>query len=356
MAISRVDPRTLAPLLAILLWGVDAGAQTIITVQPQATGLLCPTHIGWGDLDFYGNGPEVEASATLFVDRDQRRLMARLTMWAQETRPDYTTAQGTADFVVWTAPEGQTLLDVVSTRSDWLSYTDTGHERDFLPGRGPVRVYQLTGDTDGDDLGGRCTNAGTSVQVLFNPVQLRVRDEPAGCPVRLVQATLRNPGRLCPSRIETGDGDFFGNGPQVSVTARLYPSADARSLAMDLSWTASENPWYGERIRYNWFGRVYTPPSTTVSAHHGGLPVWTAPVGCRIHEIRTGTRATGGQIDDDYAVNRVLAAPGGTFVHSFEIIGDTDGEDVPVNPSACNPAEQHSVGVNFYPVTVLVGP
>ena len=346
----------LVALFTLTAWTAEADAQRIITVQPRATGVLCPNHTGWGDVDFYGNGPEAEFSATLIVDRDRRRLIARLNMWARETRPDHTTAEGSRDFVVWTAPPGVSLLEVVSARSEFLSYVDEGHERDLLPGRGLVRTWQLTGDTNGDDLEGRCTNARTSVQALFNLVRLRVEDVAPGCPRRLVQAHLRNPGPFCPVWVESGDGDFFGNGPLVRVQSRLDVTDDARDLELTVAWTAEENPWRGEFRRRNWFGVIYTPPSTTVHGFHSGVPVWTAPAGCRIHEVRTRTFARSGYIDDDYGVDRVLGRDGGAFVHSFDIVGDTDGEDIPEEPLACRPGEHHSVQVNFYPVTVLLGP
>ncbi|MCB9537094.1 MAG: hypothetical protein H6704_12655 [Myxococcales bacterium] len=348
-------PQLLVVVFIMLAAGA-AHADRVITIQPQATGVLCAQHTGRGDRDFYGNGPEVEASATLIVDRDGRRLRARLTMFARETSPDWTTADGIQDFVVWTAPEGMTLVGVEGSNRAYVSYTDVDHEQDVLPGTGPVRQFQLTGDTDGEDLTGPCSNRRTSVQVLFERVQLRVRDEAAGCPRRLVQAYLRNPGMFCPTWRNHGDGDFYGNGPQISAAAVLDIGPDDRTLQMSLTWEAQENPWYGERIRYYYWGRTYTPPSDTVMGSHGGIDVWTAPAGCRIHEIRSGRRSAGGQIDDDHDVNVVFDRRGG-FVHSFRLMGDRDGTDIADPPTQCTPGEMHSVGVQaFRPVTVVVGP
>lgn len=349
----------MSKLLTLTLIVCAAGAahaDRVITIQPQATGVLCAEHTGRGDRDFYGNGPEVEASATLIVDRDGRRLRARLTMFARETTPDWTTAEGVQDFVVWTAPEGITLVGVEGSNRAYVSYTDVDHFQDVLPGTGPVRQFQLTGDTDGEDLAGRCTNRRTSVQVLFNQVRLRVRDEAPGCPRRLVQAHLRNPGMFCPTWRNHGDGDFGGNGPLISVGATLDIGPDDRTLEMGLSWGARENPWYGDRVRYYYWGRTYTPPSDTVSGSHGGIEVWTAPEGCRIHEIRSGVRSSAGQTDGDYDINIAPDHQGG-FVHSFRLMGDRDGADIADPPTACSPGEMHSVGVHaFRPVTVVIGP
>jgi hypothetical protein len=95
-----------------------------------------------------------------------------------------------------------------------------------------------------------------------------------------------------------------------------------------------------------------------VRGSHGGIPVWTAPEGCRIHEIRTGTVSSATYFDDDHSLDVLLARQGtGGFVHSFYLMGDRDGRDIEADPMACSPGEQYSAGVRaFYPVTVLVGP
>ncbi len=347
-------PKLLFTLL-VLAAGA-AHAERVITIQPQATGVLCAEHTGHGDRDFYGNGPETRASATLIVDRDHRRLKARLSIFARETTPDWTTAEGVQDFVVWTAPEGMTLLGVEGPTRAYVSYTDLDHHQDVLPGNGPVRRFQLTGDTNGEDLVGRCTNRRTSVQVLFERVRLRVRDESAGCPRRLVQAHLRNPGMFCPTWRNHGDGDFYGNGPITSVSAALDVAPGNRGLEMSLSWEARENPWWGEEVRWNHFGPIYTPPSDTAGGSYGGLQVWTAPEGCRIHEIRSHRWSRAGHRDEDYDIDIAPDRSGG-FVHSFRLMGDRYGADLAEPPTSCTPGEMHSVGVRaFHPVTVLVGP
>lgn len=131
-------------------------------IQPEPVEFI-PPHTR-GDRDFDGNGPKVTCFVRIAV-RNQREIWATVFMDARETKHDWTTASGTADFLLHASdmPIRAILSDTVSV----INYLDTDHEEDmFGQSAGElVRKFTFLGDTRGDEAGTK-----TRVNVDFNPI------------------------------------------------------------------------------------------------------------------------------------------------------------------------------------------
>jgi hypothetical protein len=128
-----------------------------------------------GDRDFDGNGPVVDARVDLLV-RPQS-IDARVYMRAQETKKDWTTAEGTNDFPLFRPDPGWQIDGVVEGSVTMHHYVDSNHTNDsFDKGSGTaVKRFVFVGDTDGDEAGTR-----TKVDVAFN--ELRIQEtQTANC-------------------------------------------------------------------------------------------------------------------------------------------------------------------------------
>ena len=93
-------------------------------------------------------------------------------MKAEETRSDWTTAEGTLNRTVYAAPSGKDVKQILSVpTTDNIFYTDNDHGADtfFRGSTGLVNQYVFVGDTSGDDAG-----VDTKVDVTFNLVQFLI--------------------------------------------------------------------------------------------------------------------------------------------------------------------------------------
>lgn len=123
-----------------------------------------------GDREFNGNGPN--STATVRIYQVGNQIRADIYMRAVETRSDWTTAEGSNTYVLFTAPSDRQILRIVSTTAATQSYLDNNHTEDFfeMGTGGLVRRFAFVGDTHGDDAG-----VATRVKVAFNSIRLRVR-------------------------------------------------------------------------------------------------------------------------------------------------------------------------------------
>jgi len=119
-------------------------------------GQFIPPHVGEGDTEFNGHGPDVDATAAL-GGFGTRNLTVSLCMDAIETRSDFTHASGcSGSFVIFTAPPGECVQSVSRETFDELVYRDTNVNIDVF---GPqnaasfVQRWESTGDTRGEDAG-----------------------------------------------------------------------------------------------------------------------------------------------------------------------------------------------------------
>lgn len=153
----------------------DDGVE-IVTFNPAPMTRLCPTHVG-GDREFNGHGPDVTANASLEIRNSNREVWIVLYLHAKETRSDWTEAERTWSQRLWTAPSGSNIVNIVSDESSNASYRDTDHDLDRPTVRGGtlVSVFEIMGDTGGNDVG-NCTSGDVYMNVYFNPVQVRIQN------------------------------------------------------------------------------------------------------------------------------------------------------------------------------------
>ena len=140
-----------------------------ITIQPVPTAFFIPPLVE-GDRDFGGHGPVTYLRIDLQV-RNDKEVWAEVYMRARETKSDWTTAEGTAEFQIGSSPKP--IIDILTSRVQDHQYTDTNHEMDVFsfPGSGPVSRIEYVGDTKGAEAGIR-----TGCQVFFHPMRLLVAD------------------------------------------------------------------------------------------------------------------------------------------------------------------------------------
>jgi hypothetical protein len=135
--------------------------------QPDRISFM-PPHTR-GDKEFDGNGPNVYSNVNLINQGNQ--LIARVYMKAVETSSDWTTAEGTKDFVIYTADPGKRIEAVVTAGTASYSYTDNNHNMDEFPGTGPVRKFSFMGDGPGDDVGFH-----TRVEIDFTNIRVQLKE------------------------------------------------------------------------------------------------------------------------------------------------------------------------------------
>jgi hypothetical protein len=138
------------------------GVSTPIAQLPQYT----PPHTR-GDRDFGGHGPKVWCEVALSV-RNGTEIWATVSMRAEETQHDWTTAAGQQDFLIYTHP--RPIAAIVSDTSSDAYYEDSNHDEDVVEKGGGelVRQFIFVGDTRGDEAGTR-----TKVLIHFNPIRIR---------------------------------------------------------------------------------------------------------------------------------------------------------------------------------------
>ena len=152
---------------------VRPGVRTI-EFQPNNIIRKCPSHVE-GDRDFKGHGPNVSAWAQLRVV-DNQSVYVDYYIRARETRQDWTTAEGQWSDLLWTAPNGNTIMRITSAIRSETSYRDTDHELDVpaVNGGNLVRRFEIMGDTGGNDVG-NCTDDDVYLNIYFNEVQIEIQ-------------------------------------------------------------------------------------------------------------------------------------------------------------------------------------
>jgi hypothetical protein len=178
-------------------------------IQPTAIGLRCPT--GWVGSDF-GGSPRIVSSVELKVSDDRRQLIADITYWASALpdadpsdpledvgdppfRSRFAARQGSAygrwNEVVYTVPEGMRLIGVLpayrySAVDFWgpsagfeFLFCGDGEVLSRVPERGPVRVFNLIGDTGDRDVSvdADCRCDAQIRGIEFNPIEVLLERE-----------------------------------------------------------------------------------------------------------------------------------------------------------------------------------
>lgn len=145
-------------------------------VRLGTDGWAPPRKPGSGDREFKGHGPCVTAKAEIRSGGDH--IEHRLFMLAYECnsnlgrQSDFSRAEGWSEWKPSRLldPPGTKIVRILSPTSSLRpKYRDTKHSEDIRQmGLGDlVHTYKTWGDTGGDDV-----EAGTRLQVLFNPVKV----------------------------------------------------------------------------------------------------------------------------------------------------------------------------------------
>ena len=167
---------------------LDSSAQ----VLPATIGPYCPKKLLGGDREFDGHGPEIWAWIKLEV-RNQNTLVATVYMHARETVNDWSETEGTWEKVVYTAPAGYTISQLVSGKYSEVHYVSRPGVSAFTPAGlrsvlgstagsdvpfkddGLVARWNIVGDTAGDDIStdDDCHDD-TQVAIQLNTVKLKL--------------------------------------------------------------------------------------------------------------------------------------------------------------------------------------
>lgn len=148
-----------------------------------------------GDAEFDGNGPDIKISCQLMIHSDRTKIIAVVYMKAKETVADWTTAEGTKQFVIFRCNPGQTIQELGQgsgyAKMDINFRDNNGHADQFLLPNGEVartdaqnsgwalvngidhpsgvELVRVTGDTDGSEAGTR-----TGVELYFKPLFIKL--------------------------------------------------------------------------------------------------------------------------------------------------------------------------------------
>jgi hypothetical protein len=164
-------------VVLLLLVGASY-AQTRVHVGPREFTRLCPNHVG-GDRDYSGNGPEVEAYARLVTTNADTELRACFFMHQIETKHDWSEAlwddkDDDECFLLYTAPAGMRIAQILNDRRSEIRYIDTDHGLDkIFPTDNLVREFQIKGDTKGKDIG-NCTADDAYLNVYLEDVEVEL--------------------------------------------------------------------------------------------------------------------------------------------------------------------------------------
>lgn len=149
-----------------------------------------------GDTEFKGHGPQVWATAQW--THDDAQVSVRLWMKAEETRSDWTTAEGERVETYYTAPHGWRIERIIGDATSSAHDIDTNHHEDRVGGgpNGPVKEFVFRGDRRGDDAG-----LYTGVDVYFNPLTVKLV-QAANCVSFQTFEALRLEKRVAPVTLE----------------------------------------------------------------------------------------------------------------------------------------------------------
>jgi hypothetical protein len=147
----------------------------LVELQPRVINRLCPTQIG-GDRDFYGHGPEVNASALLGISPDSTELFVDCYLHVKETRADWSEAEGSWSKLLYIAPSGYKIDKILTGRKSETTYIDTNIllDRPAIVGDGLVERFEVMGDTRGKDIG-NCTDDDVYMNVKLNIIRIQLQ-------------------------------------------------------------------------------------------------------------------------------------------------------------------------------------
>ncbi|HZF50608.1 MAG TPA: hypothetical protein VE093_18245 [Polyangiaceae bacterium] len=145
---------------------IDSAELGLMVNLPAATvPFYIPPHVG-GDKEFKGHGPKINTLVNIYR-ANGNQLWVSVNMDAIETKSDWTHAQGTLTWPLYTS--NQKITSILGPTTFQHQYVDNDHGVDnFSFGQGNlVKSLSYIGDVYGKDAG-----IATGVQVVLNPITL----------------------------------------------------------------------------------------------------------------------------------------------------------------------------------------
>lgn len=162
------DTRIMAKLIRV---------NQILEVKLNNVGPFWPRRIN-GDCEFAGNGPDVTVSAKFalgYPGETYQRITLTLSMVANETRSDWSTASGSWTVDAYRSPRADLEIKEImgATTQSW-SYRDTDTQYDYSPSYA-LGSFKIMGDTSDADI---CDTGLNDTHMYFLNGKVRFRIGP----------------------------------------------------------------------------------------------------------------------------------------------------------------------------------
>lgn len=149
------------------------GIDEVRPITPANVGPYFPRQIE-GDCEFDGNGPRVEMAAGIQMEPGGQAILLKLSMYARETKPDYSTARGNWEHRIPVhLPSGWVIKDIVSNPSASHDEIDLDIPYDFE--KYELGKFRWLGDTEGDDI---CNETEDDTHMYFEDIRFLLRVGP----------------------------------------------------------------------------------------------------------------------------------------------------------------------------------
>jgi|GEM_PF-2321406 len=134
----------------VILRKTDA-AQGIVTIKLEDINeWLVPNKLVRGDREFDGHGPRIKSEVKLRIGDGGTKLYADVTFWAQETVHDWSTTEGSWSKLVYEAPYGKKITEIISDKASRTQFVSPAAGFQVLvPGADVARaLYTFLDATD----------------------------------------------------------------------------------------------------------------------------------------------------------------------------------------------------------------
>ncbi|HMU46752.1 MAG TPA: hypothetical protein PKC72_10315 [Chitinophagaceae bacterium] len=165
---------------------------SIAQYLPSTIGPYCPKKLLGGDREFGGHGPEIWAWTKLRIV-SEKYIYADVYLHARETVSDWSETEGTWSKLLYTAPDGYKIKEILSGTYSEVHYVSKPGVSAFSPrglaqalggakgtdvpfkDDGLVSRWNIVGDTGGDDIStdDNC-NDDTQVAVQLNTMKIKL--------------------------------------------------------------------------------------------------------------------------------------------------------------------------------------
>ncbi|MEO8405466.1 MAG: hypothetical protein ABI480_12750 [Chitinophagaceae bacterium] len=185
-------PKTMAIVSPRIVTTLLINKDSTVQYVPSTVGPYCPNKLLGGDREFGGHGPEIWAWTKIVIRG--RDVYATVYMHARETVSDWSETEGTWSKLLYTAPAGYEVIDVLSGKYSEVHYISRPGVNAFSPtglltalggqhgtdvpfkDDGLVTRWNIVGDTGGTDISDDTNcNDDTQVAVQLNPMKIKIR-------------------------------------------------------------------------------------------------------------------------------------------------------------------------------------